>query len=885
MEIVHNNALLVRTRDPDKITQVIQKSKVIKDEEGVAEVLVQWNLGHAMILKNLGFKKVLSPILGHYSWPGMYKPFAHQKDTAAFLTIHKRAFCLNAMGTGKSAAAAWAADYLLEQKAIRRVLIICPLSIMDCAWRSDLFKTVMHRRVGIAHGSREQRVNVIKGNYDFVIINYDGVEVVRDELARGGFDLIIADECFPKGTQVVTPNGSKSIDTVSVGDIVETSWGPRPVTRVFKKKSDTLVEVRFEDGRSITCTEEHPFATTEGWMPAKNIKGKRCITQEDLPHLRKAFCSERVQKQKSGHILFTRLLEKTTRSALRSTKLPTLWERAQAEVKRSSSVLFNYLCGAGESGSNRRNAILHRVRETFFCSVISTEVQESECMFRSLRQQAAVEKGGNTEKNDGGCSQIRFDEHRKTSMEQGYSLCRKHKREIKRRQKQRSLFSYPWRKWHRNVESRGTFISSFTRFFCAQFCSEDLSETGQRLSDALQNGLCRSNTANSYRSGWVQPQQFGQAGARPEERSSFEGVRVVSVTYIEQSCMEDVWNLEVEGPHDYVVNGVLVHNCTALKNAKTRRWKAFNSLIGPDTWVWLMTGTPAAQSPEDAYGQAKIVNPSAVPSYAGAFKDKVMIKVTQFKWIPRPEAQEIVHSVLQPAIRYTTEECLDLPEQLYTTYEVPMTAQQEKYYSKLRKEMLIQAAGEEVSAVNAAVQLGKLLQISSGAVYSDTGEVVQFDASNKLNEMLNIVQGASHKTLIFCAFRHSIDTVQEFLQKHGISSSAIHGGVSAKKRTEIFRNFQESKEPEVLVIQPQAAAHGVTLTAANTVIWFSPTTSAETYLQANARVHRAGQRNPCLVVHLCSSGVEKQLYKALEDRTLAQSSLLSMYKNFLGGDI
>ena len=68
MEIVHNNALLVRTRDPDKITQVIQKSKAIKAEEGVAEELVHWNLGHAMILKNLGFKKVLPPILRHYAW-------------------------------------------------------------------------------------------------------------------------------------------------------------------------------------------------------------------------------------------------------------------------------------------------------------------------------------------------------------------------------------------------------------------------------------------------------------------------------------------------------------------------------------------------------------------------------------------------------------------------------------------------------------------------------------------------------------------------------------------------------------------------------------------------------------------------------------------------
>lgn len=171
-----------------------------------------------------------------------------------------------------------------------------------------------------------------------------------------------------------------------------------------------------------------------------------------------------------------------------------------------------------------------------------------------------------------------------------------------------------------------------------------------------------------------------------------------------------------------------------------------------------------------------------------------------------------------------------------------------------------------------------------GAVYSDTGEVLEFDCKEKLESMLEIIQQASHKTLIFCAFRHSIELVQKFLNDAGVSTGVIHGGVSAGKRTKIFNDFQESKEPGVLIIQPQAAAHGVTLTAANVVIWFSPTTSAETYLQANARVHRAGQKNPCLVVHLCSSPVEKKLYKALEDRTLAQSTLLEMYKSLLGGN-
>ena len=86
----------------------------------------------------------------------------------------------------------------------------------------------------------------------------------------------------------------------------------------------------------------------------------------------------------------------------------------------------------------------------------------------------------------------------------------------------------------------------------------------------------------------------------------------------------------------------------------------------------------------------------------------------------------------------------------------------------------------------------------------------------------------------------------------------------------------------MLVIQPQSAAHGVTLTAANTIVWFGPVTSAEIWLQANARVHRAGQRNPCLVVKMVSSAVERKLYKALEARTLSQNILLDMYKAEVG---
>jgi SNF2 family DNA or RNA helicase len=103
--------------------------------------------------------------------------------------------------------------------------------------------------------------------------------------------------------------------------------------------------------------------------------------------------------------------------------------------------------------------------------------------------------------------------------------------------------------------------------------------------------------------------------------------------------------------------------------------------------------------------------------------------------------------------------------------------------------------------------------------------------------------------------------------------------VSVNKRTDIFKRFQENKDPQVLVIQPQAAAHGVTLTAANVVVWYSPITSVETYLQANARVHRTGQGNPVTVVHIEGSPVEQKLYQMLQSKLDTHNKLVDLYLN------
>jgi SNF2 family DNA or RNA helicase len=453
-----------------------------------------------------------SNILTGYDWPGVFPPFAHQKQTAEFLTLNRKAFCFNEQGTGKTASVIWACDYLMNMGLISRVLVICPLSIMKSAWQGDLFKFAIHRTCDVAYGNATQRRKILAQNAEFVIINFDGVEIMKDEIAKGGFDLVVIDEC------------------------------------------------------------------------------------------------------------------------------------------------------------------------------------------------------------------------------------------------------------------------------------------------------------------------------------------------------------------------------SAYKNSQTKRWKILRDILKNIKGLWMLTGTPAAQSPVDAYGIAKLVNPAGTPKFFGQFRDQVMFKISDFKWMAKPNADSIVHNALQPAIRFERDQCLDLPEVTFVKREAPLTLQQNAAYKMLKSEMRIEADGEGISAVNAAVKINKLLQISGGSVYTDTGEIIDFDVSNRLRVVREVIEESSHKVLVFVPFTHTIDLLQDHLVKHGITSEVINGRVSVNKRNDIIERFQTSTNPHVLVLQPQAASHGLTLTAANTIIWYSPITSVETYLQANARINRPGQKNAMTIVHIDGSEVESRMYHILSSKIQGHTSIIDLYR-------
>lgn len=525
MNIVEDQALQfsIPYNLADDIYSRVDKCEITKSQGVTKEILLFWDHKEVSVAAavldeaqpNPNLPKIPSPILRDYNWPGIHRPFEHQKDTASFLSIRQRAFCFNEAGTGKTSAAIWAADYLMGLGIIKKVLVICPLSIMYSAWQADVFKTAMHRTCGVAHGTSEKRKKVIDNNYDFTIINYDGTHVVFNELLAAKFDLIIVDE------------------------------------------------------------------------------------------------------------------------------------------------------------------------------------------------------------------------------------------------------------------------------------------------------------ANAY------------------------------------------------------------------KTASTKRWKTLAKLLTPHTWLWMMTGTPASQSPLDAFGLARLVSPTRVPKFTTAWRDKVMQQITQFKWLPRPTHKVEVFKALQPAVRYTKKECLDLPELTYQTRDVPLTLQVAKYYKALKQQMLIEAAGEQVSAVNAAASLNKLLQISGGAVYTDKHQVIEFDISPRLNALKEVLDETSNKVVVFVPYIHTIDVVTKFLHGEGITNEVIQGSVAAQERSEIIKRFQTLTDPRVLVIQPQSAAHGITLTAADTIVFWSPVMSVETYLQCIGRIERVGQVNKMTVVHLQGSDVEKKMYAMLQGKVDSHQKIVDLYSNVL----
>lgn len=325
------------------------------------------------------------------------------------------------------------------------------------------------------------------------------------------------------------------------------------------------------------------------------------------------------------------------------------------------------------------------------------------------------------------------------------------------------------------------------------------------------------------------------------------------------------------------IDVVVIDEVASFRTASTERYKAAARLVAGRKYVWGLTGTPTPNAPTDAWAQCKLIAPTRVPKYFGAFRDQVMKPMGPFKWVPRDAALDIVKQAMQPAIRFSREDCIDLPPTMYQTREVELTPEQRKAFDSMLKTLRAEYEGGQVLAVNEAVKLGKLVQICCGVAYNAAGGETVIPAKPRIDVVHEIIEEAEGKVIVFVPLTGALEHLAAELGKH-YSVEVVHGGTSKTERDRIFGAFQKHKAPHVLVANAGAMSHGLTLTASNTIVWYGPPTSNEIYTQANARIVRPGQKLNTLIVHIESTPVEKKMFDRLRKKGTMQGALLDLLK-------
>lgn len=325
---------------------------------------------------------------------------------------------------------------------------------------------------------------------------------------------------------------------------------------------------------------------------------------------------------------------------------------------------------------------------------------------------------------------------------------------------------------------------------------------------------------------------------------------------------------------DYIV----LDETTVYRNRMSDIWKMTRALVDTVPWVTGMTGTPTPQDPTDAYAQVKLINPAKMPQAFGAFRERVCVKVNEYKFVPRRGWQEVVQEVMQPSVRFTRDDCFDLPPVQYIDREVTLGPQQTQLYSEMAATSTIQHAQGKIVASNEADAINKLLQIALGVVYNEKHEPIELDGTERLRLLEEVIEQSASKVLVFTPYKSTLAMLHREVSKRW-SCEAISGDTPEGKRSQVFGAFQLTAEPHVIVAHPKCMAHGLTLTEASTVVWFGPVPSLELYEQANARITRAGQRYSQLIVHLMGTRVEKDIFNRLRNRSAMQGVLLDLLRD------
>tara|TARA_Y100000361_G_scaffold154355_1_gene179931 strand:+ start:7524 stop:8873 length:1350 start_codon:yes stop_codon:yes gene_type:complete len=359
-------------------------------------------------------------------------------------------------------------------------------------------------------------------------------------------------------------------------------------------------------------------------------------------------------------------------------------------------------------------------------------------------------------------------------------------------------------------------------------------------------------------------------GLSPEKRKK----AIFSKKQIHIINRENVsWLVEILGQKLWHYDCVVIDESSSFKSHSSKRWKSMRKVIGKIERMIQLTGTPAPNSLMDLWPQMYLLDKGErLENTRGKFLEKYCTIIgnpqwNQYKVLPK-RAEAIYKKVSDIVLRMCAEDYLELPDKVSSNIYTTLPAKARKVYDDMQKHFIASFDEGEVLAVNAAVQIGKLLQIANGSIYFQEKSYTTVH-DEKINALVDLVSTVNENILIAYSYRSDLNRIKK----------ALPQAVELDKSNTTIDRWNKKQIP-VLLAQPASAGHGLNLQeGGNVIIWFGLSWSLELYEQFNARLHRQGQKKPVRIIHILTEDTaDKAVLETLQEKRSSQDALLEFVK-------
>jgi len=327
-----------------------------------------------------------------------------------------------------------------------------------------------------------------------------------------------------------------------------------------------------------------------------------------------------------------------------------------------------------------------------------------------------------------------------------------------------------------------------------------------------------------------------------------------------------------------------IDESTTIKNPSAKRTKNIVTLSKEAKYRRIMTGSPVTKNPLDLYSQCEFLSPWLLDftSYY-AFRNRYaemktmhahgrsIQVVDKFK-----NLGELSETLKEFSYRVLKEDCLDLPDKIFIKRQIQLTPEQSKLYNQMKEQALAILQGKVSSTKNSLTQLMRLQQITCGHFTDDNG-VTQSIKNNRIDELMTILEDIEGKAIIWAHYQYDMTKIIDAIKdKYGLRSFVDYYGLTPKEeRQPNIKRFQDDPKCRFFIGTPSTGGYGITLTAANTVIYYSNGYDLEKRLQSEDRAHRMGQKKPVTYVDInAEDTVDEKIVKALRKKINVASEVL-----------